>query len=108
MGLIINPGATAEIEWGGGVWTPTPLSDVCRAEANCLNDPGPTCSVLDIVEGEYLARVNLSATCPIEDECMACIDGVCEVFFYEPSQAEIVESFEASATFPAGVEIVID
>lgn len=108
MGLIINPGATAEIEWGGGVWLPTPISDACREQAGCINDPGATCSVLDIVEGEYLVRVNLSATCPVEDECMACTEGVCEVFFYEPYAADIVESFTATATFPAGAEIVIE
>lgn len=106
-GLYINPGATAEIEWQGGVWTPTPLSDACKAELDCLNEPGPTCSALTIHEGEYLVRVNL-ADCPIEEECMACTDGVCEVFFYEPWPGAITESFTASATFPAGVEIVID
>lgn len=108
MGLIINPGATATIEWGGGVWLPTPISDACREQAGCINDPGATCSVLDIVEGEYLVRVNLSATCPVEDECMACTEGVCEVFFYEPYAADIVESITATATFPAGAEVVID
>jgi hypothetical protein len=108
QGFIINPGATAEVEWNGGVWTETTLSDACRAEAACLNDPGPTCNVLGVVEGQYLVRVNLSATCPVTDECMACTDGVCEVFFYEPSAAEVSESFTASAVFPAGVDIVID
>lgn len=108
QGFIINAGATAQIEWNGGVWMDVPLSDACRAEAGCLNDPGPTCSVLEVVEGEYLVRVNLSATCPVEDECMACTDGVCEVFFYEPSSGEVSESFEATAVFPAGVEIVVD
>lgn len=108
MGLIINAGATAEVEWNGGVWTDTPLSDACRTEAGCVNDPGPSCSVLEIVEGTYLARVNLTDTCPIEDECMACTDGVCEVFFYEPSAGDVTESFSASAVFPAGVEIVFE
>lgn len=108
MGLIINPAATAQIEWGGGLWVDAPISDACREQADCLNDPGPTCSVLDIVEGEYLVRVNLATDCPIEEECLACTEGVCEVFFYEPSTTEIAESFTASASFPAGVEIVID
>lgn len=108
MGWIINPGATAELEWNGGVWTDVPLSDACRAEAGCLNDPGPTCEVLELVEGEYNVRVNLTATCFVEDECMACTEGVCEVFFYEPSTGDVSESFEASAVFPASVEIVVD
>jgi hypothetical protein len=106
QGLIINPGATAEVEWNGGMWTETPLSDACRAEAACDNDPGPTCRVLEVVEGTYLARVNLTDTCPIPDECMACTEGVCEVFFYEPSAAEVTESFSASAVFPEGASIV--
>lgn len=108
MGLIINPGATAEIEWGGGVWLPTPISEACREQSGCINDPGATCSVLDLVEGEYLVRVNLSATCPVEDECMACTEGVCEVFFYEPFAADIAESITATASFPADAEVVID
>jgi hypothetical protein len=33
---------------------------------------------------------------------------VCEVFFYEPYAADVVESFTATATFPAGAEVVID
>jgi len=108
QGLIINAGATAEIAWTGGLWTDTPLSDTCRAEANCLNDPGPSCSVLEAYTGEYLVRVNLTDVCPVTDECMACTDGVCEVFFYEPSLGEVTESFEASAVFPDGVNIVVN
>ena len=106
-GFIINPGAEAQVEWNGALWTDTALSETCKAELGCVNDPGDTCEVRTLVEGDYTVRVNLSATCPVEDECMACTDGVCEVFFYEPSAGEISESFEVSATFPAGAEVVI-
>jgi len=110
MGWIINPGATAELEWSGGVWLDTPLPQACKDELDCPNEPGDTCSALDlVVDGsEYLARINLSETCPDDSECMACTEGVCEVFFYEPMVGPETESFEASAAFPAGVDIVVE
>ncbi|PRP90196.1 hypothetical protein ENSA5_67180 [Enhygromyxa salina] len=108
-GFIINPGAEAQVEWNGALWTETALPEACEAEYDdCVNPPGDTCEVRTLVEGDYTVRVNLSETCPVEDECMACTDGVCEVFFYEPSMGEISESFEVSATFPAGAEVTIE
>lgn len=107
MGLIINPGAVAQVEWTGSLWTEISLSlsEACNAELLCPVEPGFTCSVLELVEGEYTARVNLSEVCPVEDECAACTEGVCEVFF---NGGIVSESFEATAVFPAGVEIVVD
>jgi len=32
MGFIINPGAVAQAEWTGGLWTDVPLSDTCKDE----------------------------------------------------------------------------
>jgi hypothetical protein len=108
MGFIINPGATAQVEWGGAYWTDAPLSESCKAEMDCINDPGDTCEVRALVDGEYTVRVNLSETCPVEDECMACTEGTCEVFFYEPGLGDTIESFETSAVFPAGLELVVN
>lgn len=106
MGWILNPGAEVQVEWNGAYWADAPLSEACAAGMNCLNDPGDTCEVRELVDGEYLVRLNLSETCPVEDECMACTDGACEVFFYEPGPGD--ESIEATAVFPAGVEIAVE
>jgi hypothetical protein len=109
MGLVINPGATAEIPWNGGVWTSTPMSQACIDAAGCVDGPAlDSCDVLELVEGDYLVRVNLTATCQVTDECMACTDGVCEVFWYEPSTSDVSESFEVTAAFPAGAQIVVN
>lgn len=109
MGLIINPGAEAQVEWNGALWSRTPLSEACQEEAACPdNPPGETCDVRSQVEGEYTVRVNLTDTCPIPDECMACVDGVCEVFFDDPFPGQISESFELSQAFPAGADFVIN
>lgn len=108
MGLIINPGAEAQVEWNGALWSRTPLSEACQEAAACENNPpGETCDVRSQVDGEYTVRVNLTDFCPLEDECMACTDGVCEVFFDDPFLGQVSESFEAVATFPEGAEFVI-
>lgn len=109
MGLIINPGAEVQIEWNGALWSRTPLSEACREAADCAdNPPGETCEVRSQVVGEYTVRVNLTDFCPLEDECMACTEGVCEVFFDDPFLGQVSESFELSASFPEGPEFVID
>lgn len=107
-GLIINPGAAAEVPWNGGVWAKEALSEACLAEFGCP-ESGPECEARR-VQGEvaYTARVHVTDTCPGEmDVCDACVAGVCELFVYEPNWIDTVQSYEASAAFPAGAEIVI-
>lgn len=107
MGLIINPGETAELSWSGGYWASAALPEACMAELGCDNDPGDSCQALELVDPgtPYTVRVNLSETCPVDDECMACTEGVCEVFFYEPEPGS--ETVEASASFPEGAALVV-
>ena len=110
MGLVINPGATAEVRWNGAAWTTTPLSEACALEA-CAEDPSwlPTnCEVLRNLEAvEYVARVHVFDTCPdgVSEDACACDEDVCEIFFYEPGMGE--HTAEAGATFPNGATIVL-
>ncbi|KIG17303.1 hypothetical protein DB30_03486 [Enhygromyxa salina] len=109
MGLVINPGASTELTWNGAVWQRETLSDACITELDCVN-AATECDVRKIYESvDYTVRIQLSETCPgVEDECVACDSDVCELFVYEPSGFPTWKSFEASGTFPEGVEIVIN
>ena len=110
-GWIINPGETAELTWTGGLWRRVPLPQACADAMECLNDPGDTCEVLELLdEGTpYLASVNLSETCPIPNECEACTEGVCEVSFEdEPFVGPDTESFSAGGSYPGGAEVVVE
>lgn len=115
-GLIINPGAVAEIPWNGGFWTPTERSEACVVEA-CEELPGwdpngavqTPCSVLRSLEDgvEYTARIHVLDACPIGDaDACACDKGVCVFNEDEPSQGD--STVEATAAYPAGADIVLD
>ena len=108
QGLIINPGASVDLSWNGALWRSEELSEACVAEIECVNTVS-SCEVRQAYESvEYTVRVQLAESCPgVEGECAACDAGVCEIFVYEPQAFETWKSFEASATFPEGVEVVI-
>ena len=107
MGLMINPGATATVEWNGAVWASEPVSEFC-ADLSCGGFI-EQCDARRAYESvDYVARVLLSEQCPNLPECEACDQDVCEIFVYEPSAIETWNSIEAAATFPAGAEIVLD
>jgi hypothetical protein len=110
QGLIINPGASIELSWNGGIWVTEQLSAACTAEIDCLDNPMTQCQVRQVYEDvDYTVRVQLAEACPGEEpECMSCAAGVCEIFVYEPSSYDTWKSFEATGTFPAGVEVVIN
>jgi hypothetical protein len=116
MGLIINPGATAEVLWNGAAWTMTDLSEACALEV-CEQDPHwrasnglpSECEVLRNLDAvEYVARVQVYDACPLGagGEACACDQDVCEVFFYEPGVGDYTA--EATATFPDGATIVLE
>lgn len=107
-GLIINPGATAEIPWNGAVWADETLSDAC-VEEFCPQG-GVECEARRaLTDVTYTARVQITDTCPGElDVCEACVEGVCNLFVYEPNSFPTLQSFEATATFPEGAAIVIE
>lgn len=115
-GLVIAPGQTAEIAWNGGYWGDETLSEACGTEiCDGGGDFEPTgvpaqCQALRAMEAlEYTARVHVFDTCPdglAESDACDCPDGVCETFFYEPTEGEYTA--EATAVFPAGAAIVLE
>jgi hypothetical protein len=107
-GLIVNPGASAEVVWNGGIWPSESLSPECVALGLCNGNPLTECEVRANFTGEYTAIVELAQDCPGDDQAAcACAEDVCPLFVYEPGYFEVWQRFEASASFPAGAEIVI-
>ena len=112
-GLVLAPGASAEIAWNGGYWGLETLDDACGPEICEPQVSNPSlpqqCQALRAMEAvEYTARVHVFDTCPAEfdqDAC-ACPDGVCEAFFYEPVEGDY--TVDATAVFPAGATIVLE
>jgi hypothetical protein len=109
MGLVINPGATAEVPWNGAAWSTVELSEACALEV-CGDDSSAfECEVLRNLESvEYVARVHIHDACPYDVDAEACVcdQDVCEIFFYEPGMGQ--STAEASAIFPAGATIVLE
>lgn len=106
-GWILNPGASAEVVWNGGIWASESLSPECVALSMCDN-PVTSCEARTNFSGEYTAIVELAQDCPGDDQAAcACAEDVCPLFVYEPQYFEVWQRLEASASFPAGAEIVI-
>ncbi|MEM6295117.1 MAG: hypothetical protein AAGA54_27850 [Myxococcota bacterium] len=111
-GLVINPGATAEIAWNGGYWSAVERSEACGQEA-CEDIPGfeddspaTACEVLRAMgTQDYTVRVAVSQTCPSDEESCMCEDDVCPF----PTKARSAEfTVEASATFPEAASLVLE
>jgi hypothetical protein len=112
-GLVINPGATAEIPWSGGYWTETPLSEACArvacdADPRWGNDPilPTSCDVLRYVgRVDYVARVHVYDDCPGYTDNCTCEGDVCE---FNTERGWGNYTVKASGVFPDGTTIVLE
>ncbi|GEM_PF-5396575 len=106
--FVLNPGATMNLAWNGATWERESLSPACIDTMDCVVGSAEECDVRSAHGGAmYTARIHLTGTCPGDiSECEGCVEDICS---FPGSIADSdLEAVESSATFPDGVEFVLD
>ena len=111
-GLVLSPGASHVISWDGMIWDKATVPMACADDPACAmpeNLPDSCYFLRALAQGSYTATVALSETCPADGPGASCDCAAdsCPIDVSNSDPHPVWQTFQATADFPQGVEILI-